>query len=232
MHKTESRKPGVRVAKLIFDKSMPGSLNSLSMNPFSSASLPVSNFPAPFNQIGRIEGHPDLVSARYPFVFVNYIQKLPPLYDSPATFVDGFFKSISAALNEIVSNRSPASFPLNSPECNTNNSSFIDPISHSPILCPGRGVSCNHMQCFDLHEFLLLNSNVDNWKCPICGSILTYEDLRFDCNFFTNCMKKHQSNSQQNSFNPSTQNFPNSQFMNDSISYNDSIQDDFSFFEY
>ena len=37
------------------------------------------------------------------------------------------------------------------------------------IEIPVRGVNCDHLQCFDLESYLLMNYNSNKWKCPICG---------------------------------------------------------------
>lgn len=59
------------------------------------------------------------------------------------------------------------------------------PLSYIPIQYPGRGSCCNHHQCFDLREFLLLHAFNEKWYCPICKKPLTIETLRFDPMFFS-----------------------------------------------
>ncbi|KAI5462690.1 hypothetical protein BGZ63DRAFT_423921 [Mariannaea sp. PMI_226] len=65
--------------------------------------------------------------------------------------------------------------------------SLTDPFSARMLETPVRGVNCQHLECFDLENWLLTRprkqtgkgrrlkedgcelSSVDDWKCPICG---------------------------------------------------------------
>jgi MIZ/SP-RING zinc finger len=66
---------------------------------------------------------------------------------------------------------------------NSSPSSFIFkltcPISSAVMTTPVRGRQCNHFQCFDLHNFLVVNANVSGtrWECPVCNDevISTYD---------------------------------------------------------
>ena len=53
---------------------------------------------------------------------------------------------------------------------------------------PARGKQCEHVQCFDLKSYLVLNkvknSSSSRWKCPICGIDATAEDLLIDTYIF------------------------------------------------
>ncbi|EAX92215.1 MIZ zinc finger family protein [Trichomonas vaginalis G3] len=63
----------------------------------------------------------------------------------------------------------------------------IDPISKNQISFPGRGSTCTHAQCFDLKAFLNRAFETSHWECPLCGTYLTENDLRYDPCFFRNC---------------------------------------------
>jgi hypothetical protein len=55
--------------------------------------------------------------------------------------------------------------------------SVYSPISGGLLKYPGRGVNCNHAECFDLKEFLKICSSSRSWNCPICGKPTHVEDL-------------------------------------------------------
>lgn len=58
------------------------------------------------------------------------------------------------------------------------------PISLERIVLPARGVTCEHLRCFDLHAFVSVNRQTSNinlrWMCPICSKIILPEDLVID----------------------------------------------------
>ena len=47
--------------------------------------------------------------------------------------------------------------------------SNICPITLQTIKIPVRGNKCKHVQTFDARSFLLMCSQTDVWKCPLCG---------------------------------------------------------------
>ncbi|KAI3654762.1 hypothetical protein MP228_000142 [Amoeboaphelidium protococcarum] len=53
--------------------------------------------------------------------------------------------------------------------------SLKDPVSLINIKYPVRGSQCNHLQCFDLSTWLLMNANNDSktWSCLICSKTLS-----------------------------------------------------------
>lgn len=53
------------------------------------------------------------------------------------------------------------------------------PIGKTVIETPVRGRDCNHLQCFDLRNFLHANKNPSSgrWRCGVCQSFLCCEDL-------------------------------------------------------
>ena len=42
------------------------------------------------------------------------------------------------------------------------------PITQQAIRLPARGRDCKHIQCFDLENFLTMNSRKESWSCPVC----------------------------------------------------------------
>ena len=110
-------------------------------------------------------------------VFINYSEYCQP-QPPQSVIINSFTRDINDVLFEIVVSRPPAPYIESETPPST-----ICPFSMVPITCPGRGFDCNHADCFDLREFILLQMD-DNWKCPICGNQLTFESLRFDASFF------------------------------------------------
>ncbi|TKR81797.1 hypothetical protein L596_015615 [Steinernema carpocapsae] len=47
--------------------------------------------------------------------------------------------------------------------------SLLCPYSKATIKTPVRGRSCDHLQCFDLENFLIMNEGRPSWKCPVCN---------------------------------------------------------------
>ncbi|CAF0970263.1 unnamed protein product [Didymodactylos carnosus] len=54
------------------------------------------------------------------------------------------------------------------------------PISLQRIGLPARGRHCTHIQCYDLHSFLILNCERIVWLCPLCTKHLTHDILEVD----------------------------------------------------
>ena len=57
--------------------------------------------------------------------------------------------------------------------------SLLCPFTKTVIDTPVRGKECDHLQCFDLSNFLHANKNpsAGRWRCGICQSFLCCEDL-------------------------------------------------------
>jgi E3 SUMO-protein ligase PIAS1 len=58
--------------------------------------------------------------------------------------------------------------------------SLVCPISGARICHPGKSKSCEHIQCFDIGNFLTMNLTHPRWLCPICGCQCTYYDIVYD----------------------------------------------------
>ncbi|KAK2593695.1 hypothetical protein QQS21_008603 [Conoideocrella luteorostrata] len=77
--------------------------------------------------------------------------------------------------------------------------SLCDPFSASLFQTPVRGLSCKHIECFDLETWLQTRrgkpsqsptepSLVDGWKCPICNEDARPPNIRID-EFFLEVLK-------------------------------------------
>lgn len=51
--------------------------------------------------------------------------------------------------------------------------SLWDSVSWRPIHVPARGDCCQHLQCFDLHSFLVAHSrsSLKRWQCSVCAMV-------------------------------------------------------------
>jgi E3 SUMO-protein ligase PIAS1 len=60
------------------------------------------------------------------------------------------------------------------------NLSLKCPLSYMRLNLPCRGVSCNHIQCFDATSYLQLQEQGPQWLCPICNKPAPFEQLAID----------------------------------------------------
>ncbi|KAG7290296.1 hypothetical protein NEMBOFW57_000295 [Staphylotrichum longicolle] len=60
------------------------------------------------------------------------------------------------------------------------NLSLKCPLSYMRLNLPCRGVSCNHIQCFDATSYLQLQEQGPQWLCPICSKPTPFEQLAID----------------------------------------------------
>jgi len=54
------------------------------------------------------------------------------------------------------------------------------PTMQGPIRMPARGRDCKHIQCFDLENFLTMNSRKESWSCPVCKKPAPIRGLEVD----------------------------------------------------
>ncbi|KAL3818016.1 hypothetical protein ACJIZ3_003921 [Penstemon smallii] len=54
------------------------------------------------------------------------------------------------------------------------------PISFKRIKIPVKGLSCNHIQCFDFDNYVDINSRRPSWRCPHCNQYVCFSDIRID----------------------------------------------------
>ena len=60
------------------------------------------------------------------------------------------------------------------------NLSLKCPLSYMRLSLPCRGVSCNHIQCFDATSYLQLQEQGPQWLCPICNKPAPFDQLAID----------------------------------------------------
>uniref|UniRef100_A0A914CHJ6 Probable NADH dehydrogenase [ubiquinone] iron-sulfur protein 7, mitochondrial n=1 Tax=Acrobeloides nanus TaxID=290746 RepID=A0A914CHJ6_9BILA len=58
--------------------------------------------------------------------------------------------------------------------------SLIDPLVKTRIKIPARSVECEHLQCFDLTNYLMMNEKRPGWKCAICDKNAHFSKLIID----------------------------------------------------
>ena len=63
--------------------------------------------------------------------------------------------------------------------------SINDPISGEKMIYPGRGRFCQHLECFDIANYLGISENRGlepqlRWKCPVCKKLTMWNELDED----------------------------------------------------
>ncbi|KAI1460722.1 PINIT domain-containing protein [Annulohypoxylon moriforme] len=58
--------------------------------------------------------------------------------------------------------------------------SLLCPLTYMRLKIPCRGMSCNHIQCFDANSFMQLQEQGPTWSCPICYKAVPFETLAID----------------------------------------------------
>ncbi|CAF1629392.1 unnamed protein product [Adineta ricciae] len=58
---------------------------------------------------------------------------------------------------------------------------LICPIDQKRLKKPVRATTCQHLQCYDLTNYISLNEKSNKWMCPVCNKPALYEDLQIDC---------------------------------------------------
>ena len=66
------------------------------------------------------------------------------------------------------------------------NISYFCPISGNQIINPGKGIDCNHSQCFDLNTFIGYCQSNNKCNCPICSKPIDLHKLVYVSNYFNN----------------------------------------------
>lgn len=54
------------------------------------------------------------------------------------------------------------------------------PIDQRRLRTPVRATTCQHIQCFDLTNYITINEKAAKWTCPVCNKIASYDDLQID----------------------------------------------------
>jgi len=68
---------------------------------------------------------------------------------------------------------------LQKEEINNEMISIFCPLSGDIMKYPGKGIKCNHFQCFDLKEYIKRSNKYRKWICPICNRSTELSDLVF-----------------------------------------------------
>lgn len=156
---------------------------------FALNRIPFINVKLPVDITGAIQNGSNLIS----FQQINSTQPLfLSICMSPSLQID---ELVNKVINEF-----PQAMSLNAQFSNTGVLPFptsTDPISGNIIDHPCRGVNCTHIQCFDLRSFIERALNDNSWICPICGLMLSYENLRFDPTFYDIVSQLQQQQAQQ-----------------------------------
>ena len=45
---------------------------------------------------------------------------------------------------------------------------------------PVRSSQCDHLQCFDAANYIMMNEKKDKWMCPVCNNIAPFDTLMLD----------------------------------------------------
>ncbi|CAF3421462.1 unnamed protein product [Rotaria sp. Silwood1] len=54
------------------------------------------------------------------------------------------------------------------------------PIDQRRLRKPIRATTCQHLQCFDLTNYIALNEKSNKWICPVCNKPALFDDLQID----------------------------------------------------
>ena len=49
---------------------------------------------------------------------------------------------------------------------------------------PCRSSQCDHLQCFDAANYVMMNEKKDKWMCPVCNNVAPFDTLMLD-GYFT-----------------------------------------------
>lgn len=181
--------PGIGVA-FLYEVFMPGSAQSFSTKPPYGLSNPrfllylvsqdgTSQAPSAIsingNNIVHIigDGRPiDITDLLQPMGQENWIIADPKMFCSPFVTIGVWAnrKSLDDVLSEIAEQRSFAAPP----------SFDICPISRSIVNTPGRGMGCQHEECFDAACYITRSISLEQWFCPICGIHIPLDQLMVD----------------------------------------------------
>ena len=55
----------------------------------------------------------------------------------------------------------------------------FSPLISKSIEYPGRSFYCQHLDCFDLKDYIKLAQKMQRWNCPICGVIANLDSLYY-----------------------------------------------------
>ena len=59
------------------------------------------------------------------------------------------------------------------------NEQALCPLTGKVLKYPGRGMQCQHLQCFSLKEYIKRSTATRSWFCPICNQPLPFNQLMY-----------------------------------------------------
>lgn len=63
--------------------------------------------------------------------------------------------------------------------------SLLCPLGKKRMEIPAKSIHCDHLQCFDVKIFLLMNEKKSTWKCPICDISCLYDEIQIQYYFLS-----------------------------------------------
>ncbi|KAI1807931.1 zf-MIZ-domain-containing protein [Daldinia bambusicola] len=108
------------------------------------------------------------------FYLALYVCKTHPI-DELVTRIKAKKISKSSVIREI-------SKKANDPDvvATSQNLSLKCPLSYARLKVPCRGITCNHIQCFDANSFMQLQEQGPTWSCPVCSKSAPFDTLAID----------------------------------------------------
>ncbi|CAI6362464.1 unnamed protein product [Macrosiphum euphorbiae] len=61
--------------------------------------------------------------------------------------------------------------------------SLVCPLGKMRMEIPAKSINCDHLQCFDVKTFILMNEKKPTWMCPTCNKPCLYDDILIE-NYF------------------------------------------------
>jgi len=61
--------------------------------------------------------------------------------------------------------------------------SLVCPLGKMRMKIPAKSIHCDHLQCFDVSTFILMNEKKPTWMCPTCNKPCLYDDIQIE-NYF------------------------------------------------
>lgn len=58
--------------------------------------------------------------------------------------------------------------------------SLACPLGKMRMRLPVRSSQCDHLQCFDAANYIMMNEKKDKWMCPVCNNIAPFDTLMLD----------------------------------------------------
>lgn len=134
--------------------------------------------PIPFHLINSKDNTLHIISVeaiQKPIIFLMFLGKNLEIEDLAKTICSRNFFTLLQYKNKIdekIKNENSFLLPL------------IDPFTFKIIDIPCRGRLCQHVTCFDLINYLIVNKTSREerfrWKCPLCGELAFWNELDVD----------------------------------------------------